>query len=321
VARRKLDLDAALLRVKELRKDPAAAGAEDALREILRGRFSHAAAKAAELAGDAGLRDLAPDLVAAFDRFLEDPVKRDPGCLAKTAIVDALQQLDSDEGELYLRAARHVQLEPVYGGRQDTAPGLRGAAARGLVRMNHPDAMVVLAELLADAELPARIAAARAVAYHGGAAGLPLLRLKALVGDPEVEVVSECLLALLRISAADSAPFVARFLETELAEAALLALGESRTPEALEVLRAFLARTADRELSRTALLAIALLRSDEAVDLLLGFLESEPGPSARDAIRAFEIYRSDERVVERVRQAVRRREGADLTTTFEEVLG
>jgi HEAT repeat protein len=318
---RKLDLDAALLRVKELRRDPSAPGSEGALREILRSRFSHAAAKAAEVAGDAQLRELEPDLVAAFDRFLQDPSKRDPGCLAKTAIVDALQQLDSDEGDLYLRAARHVQLEPVYGGRQDTAPALRGAAARGLVRMNHPDAMVILAELLADAELPARIAAARALAAHGGASGLPLLRLKVLVGDAEIEVVSECLLALLRISGEDSTPFVARFLETELAEAALLALGESRAPEALPVLESFLARTADAALSRTALLALALLRSDAAIDRLIGFVEGEPGPIARDAIRAFEIYRNDERVVERVRQAVRRREGADLTATFEDVLG
>lgn len=318
---RRDDLDAALLRLKELREDPATDAALAELRGILGGRLSHAVSKAAEIAAEAQLRDLEPDLVTAFDRFMEDPVKRDPGCRAKTAIVDALQHLDAYEGDLYLRAARHVQLEPVYGGREDTAPELRGAAGRGLVRMNHPDALVVLAELLADPALPARIAAARAIAYHGGQAGLPLLRLKVLAGDRDVEVTSECLLALLRISSDDSIEFVARFLETELAEAALLAMGESRAPVALPALREFWERTADPDLSRTALLAAAMMRSEEAIDWLLGLVANEPGPIARDAIRAFEIYRDDERIVARIGEAARKREGVELMPTFDEVLG
>jgi len=318
---KRVDLDAVLLRLKEIRQDPGAEGARDALREILGGRLSHAVAKAAEVAGEVQLRDLEDDLAAAFERFMRDPVKRDPGCRAKTAVVDALQHLDAHTSDLYLRAARHVQLEPVYGGREDTAAELRGAAGRGLVRMNHPDALSVLAELLADPQVVARISAARAIAYHGGQAGLPLLRLKVLTGDPEIEVVSECLLALLRISAADSVEFVERFLDGELAEAALLALGESRAPEALPALRRFWERTAHPDLSRTALLAIAMLRSEDAIATLLEWIRSEPGPVARDAIRAFEIYRNDERVVERVEQVVRRRKEVDLMPTFEEALG
>ena len=318
---RKGDLDAALIRIKALREDPGTEAAQDELRAILGGRLSHAVARAAELVGEAQLRDLEPELVGAFDAFMQDPIKRDPGCRAKIAIVDALQHLDAYEGDLYLRASRHVQLEPVYGGRQDTAPELRGAAGRGLVRMNHPDALVVLAELLADPEVPARVAAARAIAYHGGQAGLPLLRLKALTGDDDTLVTSEVLLALLRISAGDSIPFVERFFETELAEVALLAMGESRAPEVLPVLRRFWERTAHPDLSRTALLAIAMVRNEDAIEMLLGWVREEPGPTARDAIRAFEIYRNDERVVERVREAASGRSGAKLMPVFEEVLG
>ena len=166
----------------------------------------------------------------------------------------------------------------------------------------------------------ARIAAARAISYHGGQPGLPLLRLKVLTGDDEIEVTSECLLGLLRISGEDSIEFVARQLDTELAEAALLALGESRAEAALPVLREFWERTADPDLSRTALLAVAMLRSEEAIDLLLSLVASEPGPTAREAIRAFELYRNDERVVERVRQAAKKREGVELMPTFDEFL-
>lgn len=318
---RKGDLDAALLRLKEVREDPTTDAAKGELREILGGRLSHAVAQAAEIAANAQLRELEPDLVAAFDRFMKEPIKRDPGCRAKTAIVDALQHLDSYEGDLYLRAAHHIQLEPVYGGREDTAPTLRGAAGRGLVRMNHADAMVILAEMLADPEPPARIAAARAIAYHGGHAGIPVLRLKALTGDQEILVISECLLGLLRISGEHSTPFVARFLDTELAEAALLAMGESRAAEVLPVLRSFWERTVDPDLARTTLLAIAMMRSDEAIELLLGLIANESGPMARDAIHAFEIYRGDGSMMQRVRDVALARKDVDLAEAVEEVTG
>lgn len=186
--------------------------------------------------------------------------------------------------------------------------------------MNHPDALLVLAELLADPEVPARIAAARAIAYHGGEAGLPLLRLKVLTGDREIEVVSDCLLGMLQISAG-SIEFVTRFFDGELAEAALLALGESRLPEALLELQKFWERTVDPDLSRSALLAIAMMRSDASVEMLLSLIANEPGPIARDAVRAFEIFRNDDRMVERVRETARAREDLELASTVDEVLG
>jgi hypothetical protein len=331
---RKPDLDAVLSRLRELRggrlareRDPELL---DELRAILGSRradANHAAAPAAAFAADAHLDDLVPDLVSAFEHFLENPVKRDPGCRAKTAVVDALQQLDASEGDLYLLAARHVQLEPVYGGRQDTAAELRGAAGRGLVRMNHPDALLVHAELLVDPELPTRMAAARAVAWHGGRDALPLLRLKALAGDGEIEVVGACLLGMLQVSADDSVAFVSRFLDVgraargaARAEAALLALGESRVPEALAVLQGFYTARVDAGLARTALLAAAMMRSDAATEWLLALVANEPGPIAREAIAAFEIHRSDERLAERVRAAASR-EDLDLGSALEEALG
>ena len=63
-----------------------------------------------------------------------------------------------------------------------------------------------------------------------------------------------------------------------------------------------------------------MLRSEEALDWLLALIASEPGPIARDAIGAFEIYRNDERLVERVRKTVRERSDLDLTGKLNETL-
>ena len=316
-------LETLLSQLADVARAPDDAAGHAVLREALAGRQSVAAARAAEIVGEAELHEFEEALTVAFDRFMETPVKRDPGCLAKAAIAEALHQLDARCGALYLVGARHVQMEPVYGGRADTAAPLRAAAARGLVRMNHPDALLVLSEALADAEAPVRLAAARTLAHQGSDAALPLLRLKALVGDEETEVVGECLLAVLRIAPEDQVPFVERFLAAEdavLAEAAALALGESRSPAALAVLQQHWRDTSDPDRSRSALLAIAMHRSDDAIRWLLERVAQETGPLARDAIDAFEVYRNEEAMVERVRAAAAR-EDVDLTGYVDEVLG
>src|SRR6266852_1000161 len=99
------------------------------LRAALADPSNFVVAEAAAIAGKAQLNDLAPDLVAAFDRFLENPLKRDQLCKAKTAIAEALNQLDYPEEEFFWRGARYIQLEPVWGGSQDTAALLRVACA------------------------------------------------------------------------------------------------------------------------------------------------------------------------------------------------
>ena len=161
--------------------------------------------------GDFEIESLTPDLAAAFERFLDQPVKSDPGCAAKAAIADALYRIGAIESDVYLKGVRHVQMEPVWGGRADTATQLRGTCALALVRVHHPDFLVELGDLLADREAPVRRMAAQALAYSESAGAVPLLRLKALVGDDDPQVVGECLLALLRIAPRDSVEFAARF--------------------------------------------------------------------------------------------------------------
>jgi HEAT repeat protein len=278
---------------------------------VLSSEGSHAVARAAAIVGERGIEALVPDLVAALPRFFDGLPKADPGCSAKTAIVEALRRLEHDDPALYRRGAGHVQMEPVFGGRVDTAVELRGASALALAETAAGDVLVDLANLLADPEPPVRISAARAVAAHGRGAGIPLLHLRALAGDREPRVVSECLLALLRLDARAELPFVASFLEKdgEAAAAAAVALGESRLPEALPVLRAWVEPARRRGLGRAVVLAIAAIRRDEAVDLLLSLARDDEPPAAREALEALASISSDAALYERARAAVGGRPG------------
>src|SRR5438874_1352815 len=179
-------LETKLARLKALREEPhtPAAGAE--LKKALADRSNYVASRAAEIVGEFGLRDLVPDLVAAFDRFLLNPVKTDPQCLAKNAVAEALTKMGHDDAEFYRKGMRHFQPEPVWGGEQDTAAHLRGTCAFGLVQSSCGDSLDVLTrlvELLADPEKPARVDAASAVANYSRPQRIPLLRLKILTGD------------------------------------------------------------------------------------------------------------------------------------------
>jgi hypothetical protein len=305
---RRRPLEDTLRALRRVRDAPRSDESRAELRRVLQGESSHAVARAAALVGELGLEPLVPELVAAFPRFFADLPRADPGCSAKTAIVEALRRLGHDDSSLYRRAASHVQMEPVFGGRVDTAVDLRGAAALALAETGGRDVLALLAELLADPEPPVRISAARAVAAYGSDAGVPLLRLKALVPEAEPRVVCECLLALLRIDSEGQKGFVASFLQKqdELAEAAALALGESRSAEAFATLRDWLPEATRRGLSRTALIAIASLRRDEAIELLLAVVRERAPQAAREALSALGSL-GGEALYERAKAAAGRR--------------
>src|SRR4030095_8290687 len=130
--------------------------------------------------------------------FMQNPTKSDKGCAAKTAVIKALLAADCDDEEMFLKGVRHVQLEPTWGGRADTAAPLRALCGLGLVQMGSPDAMIELAMLLADTEADARIGAASALG-HCGPTAAPLLRFKVLTGDEEPAVTAECFNSLMAI--------------------------------------------------------------------------------------------------------------------------
>src|SRR4051794_7533474 len=84
------------------------------LRKALASKQNLLAAKAAGLAVAMKAREVESSLCDAFMRFLSSGA--DKGCLAKTAIVKALVALDGGDDAVYLAGARHVQMEPVWGG-------------------------------------------------------------------------------------------------------------------------------------------------------------------------------------------------------------
>src|SRR5262249_24930734 len=104
------------------------------LRERIGDRSNLVVAAAAAIAAENALIELWPDLEAAFDRFLVNPLKNDKLCRAKIAIIQTLDKMEHQGTEVFRRAARHVQLEPVWGGTEDSAAPLRAAAVVALAR-------------------------------------------------------------------------------------------------------------------------------------------------------------------------------------------
>jgi hypothetical protein len=276
------------------------------LRKHLASKTNLVVAKAAEIIARCGAHDFTPDLVAAFHRFMIDSSKADKGCAAKTAVVKALLAADCDDEELFLAGIRHVQHEPTWGGRADTAAPLRALCGLGLVQIGSPDAMNALAALLADKEPDARIGAAAALG-HCGSAAAPLLRFKVLIGDEEPAVLAECLTGLMVLSPSASFEFVSRFVDPKyplLYEQAALVLAESKLPGVFELLMDRWTATFERPFKETLLLPIALTRSDEARDFLISVLEVGELKMATAAIATMGIYRDDATMRKRAEQAI-----------------
>ncbi len=312
---RKPDLAAQLAELDVLSQDSTSAAYVARLQSALAGRSNHLAARAARLAGDDELIELAPNLVAAFDHFMIRPLKSDPGCAAKTAIIETLLRLNIEEEERFLQAIHHRQLEPEYGGRVDTAARLRAVAALALIHTGYPRVMVELADLLADPESDARVGAARAIGLADPETGLPLLRYKVLVGDQDAQVLYECFGALLRLDPRSSITFVGDNIQNDdpaQAEAAALSLGESHLVEAFPVLQAHWTEVDEFSVGRAILLALALLRHDPATDFLIALVADAPFHQAVDSLNALEMYRFDEGLWQRVESSVARRGDARL---------
>ncbi len=287
-------------------------------------KSNHVVAAAAATAERLEVSALAPDLVEAFERLMRDPAKLDPGCKALIAIAQALIQMDDPAAKVYFAGIRHVQMEGSFGPPVDVAAPLRGLSARGLARMGHPNALLECVTLLADREIPARAGAIRAIGEAGRPEGVLLLRLKALVGDKEDEIVAECFGALLRLDPASSVEFVAQFLTSRsggLGEQAALALGESRLEAAFDVLREAWERGGASEQRRTLLVAIAMLRNDRALEFLLERLAAESGPVAADALAGLAFYARDETVLARVEGIIRERGDQALEVVFAREFG
>lgn len=312
--------EAQLARIAELWDAPEEECAE-AFRRALTSGKSRVVAKAAEWVAERGLRGFAGDLETAFDRFMVNPAKSDPGCLAKLAVVRALHAIDLGAEDLFLRGLRHVQPEATWGRPVDTAADLRGACAIALVARGYRLVRYELVTLLADPEPQARRAAVKAFTLVGDEASELVLRTKALAGDESPEVLELCLSGLMQMDADRSLPFVAKFLEHAdpvVVEGAALAVAESHHPEAFRRIRDRWERCAISELRRALALPMALLRTDESFDFLVQSIVEEPGPTAAAVVEALELHRGDPARRNRIRDAVRRRGEDAVSAAFAE---
>ena len=316
---RRPSLEDQLATLAEFGRAPDSPESREALQRAISGRNSILVAKAARVAASGRLRDLLDPLAAAFDRFMVHPARSDKGCRAKTAIAHALTELGHMGQDVFLRGLHHVQMEPVYGGRVDTAAELRGTCALGLARTGSPNAPYELTRLLVDPEPQARIGAVRALALFGDERAELLLRLRVLTRDPDADVTAECFSALISLSTDRSVEFVAGFLRVEdaaVATNAAIALGESRSPKALDALRQQWQDEIDVRARGLLLLPIALTRQDQALDFLLEVVTDEPMALAVAALAALRLYTGEPRQLQRIRDAVTARDNPELAAAL-----
>jgi len=289
--------------------DPAAERAiqNETISRALADRHFRVVARAATLAGERALHERIPDLLQAWTRLLDDPVKQDPQCLAKSAITGALLTLEHDDSRFWLAGIAYRQHEPVWGGSTDTAVDVRCNCALGLVNSGHARALVELATLLNDPERRVRAGAARAISCGNPREAEPLLRFKILVGDADAEVLGECFTALLAIAPEESMAIVAarlRAADESVRDYAALALGESRHPAAVEHLKqAWQEASTTPGLRQVLARAAALHRSEAAFDWLASIIETGSKLDAESTADALSVYGRNTRLMERMKAA------------------
>jgi HEAT repeat protein len=300
-----------------------------ALRTGLADSVNLVCAKAAQVAGDLGLKSLIPDLVACFDRSFKNHGEADPQCWAKNAAAKALAGLGHDEAATFLRGCRYVQMESVWRGKTDTAVTLRSLCTLALVQCADLPRAAKLRHLVAsmtDREETVRIDAIRAIEQMDGEEAALLLRLKAGIGDPRAAVIGQALESLLRVEGEPALDFARSFLrereretvrelnstEEEVVEEAALALGASRLPAAVEALK----EAWRREPKIVFLQAVSASRQENGFEFLLDLVRNARERDAVGAVEALALHRDSPEVRAAVEVTVKERGGVELRDRF-----
>ncbi|MCE9577920.1 MAG: hypothetical protein K8W52_32610 [Deltaproteobacteria bacterium] len=262
--------------------------------------------EAAARIADHGIAGRDAALIAAYRALAGARASADPACLAKAAILAALDAVDHGDPELFAAAARHVQLERARGASRDTAAPVRVRGVLGVARLGHVDAMAIFGACLADRDAEVRHAAARAIAHRGHRDGAGLLLLKLGVGDEVAGIPVECLRGLFALAPDLAEPRARAMLDDgdpRVRQVALHALGTAPDDRAIAVLADGLhgaAVAADRD---EIIEALGLSRRAAARALLLELVASDRTSDAHAALTALAIHRDDPRVVAEVRAA------------------
>jgi HEAT repeat protein len=296
-------------------QDPRSPGNHQRLRDALLGASSIAAARVAASIGERRLDGFEEVLQQTFRRFLRDPVKSDPGCRAKLAALEALDQLESTDTATFVCAASYIQKEPAFGDPIDTAVGVRARAVAALARMSFTDLPLIAADLLADPEPPVRRSAADALAHYGERVGAGVVWLRLRVGDDDELVMLACASALLSLAPEWGLRALQPMLfgsDPKKRELSALALGEARTEDALEMLFDYLDRTVMPQERAVAIRALGLNRSDRARDFLLDRVTNGSTPEAKVAVAALGTRAYEPGLAEQVCKAAQGNARVDL---------
>ena len=296
-------------RLRQLRSASSDTEAVQLIRKGLSDRSNLVVAEAARAAAELRLSSLIPDLLDTFGRLFEDPIKTDPKCWGKAAIVKALVQLEYSESAPFVRGSRHVQMEPVWGGHEDAAPQLRANCYLALVQASDLTRFNLLSNLvdaMTDPADPVRVEAVRALHQLGGDDAILLLRLKARIGDQRPLIVGHVFDALLSLEQDRSVPFVAEYLNSAnsaVRDEAALALGSSRLAAAFERLIAIWKEATSESFAGVVLRAISSSCRTEAIEFLLDLVKTGSPRQAKAASEALEIHKDSPEILSRLKEA------------------
>jgi HEAT repeat protein len=302
----KSKLEEQLEQIRELRKAIPDSRTVAILRKSLTDRANLIVAEAARAAGEIHAAELIPDLLAAYSRLFDDPVKTDPKCWGKTAIIKALTTVDYNESPPYIRGSTHVQMEPVWGKVEDAAGPLRANCILALPQCSDLRRFEIfrrLVDSLMDPLDPVRLEAVRAIEQMNGDEAPLLLRLKARTGDLRPAVTGCAFDAILHLESERGLDFVAEFLKSadpEVRDEAALAMGVWRHAKAIEILIAEWKGTMDREFRTVLLRAISSSREESALEFLFSLVKEGPEWQAAAALEALELHAGSPEIQARV---------------------
>jgi len=303
-----------LEQLRQLREGEPGADIDATLRKALNDRSNLIVAEAAKTVTHLHRAALVEDLLSAFERLFDNPVKTDPKCWGKTAIVKALTSLDYGESRPFLRGSRHVQMEPVWGGQEDAAIHLRANAVLALVActdLTRPEILRHLVDALADDSDTVRVEAVRALEQMNGEESCLVLRVKAHAGDRRSVVLGQVFDSILQLEGDRAVSFVAGFIKSsndEVRDEAALSLGGSRLATAVGVLIEVWDKSPRSEFGSVLLRAISSSRDETALAFLLNLVKEGSSRDSASALDALHLHSDSPEIRDRVERAKQARE-------------
>jgi len=260
--------------------------AQKLLVKTLEDKSNYVASLAAEALSACTDLTICAGMAARFLYIAEDGLKRDPGCHIRSHIAAAFGKIEFYGATDALRSGiRTIQIEPVAGVPFDTAAHLRANCALALAQLLVPDVLIDISRLLFDRgnnavgskedgpklTIEPRKAAAQALARLADAGAIVPLALKlTFPGDEEIEVLQECMQAVVdreESCALDLLTPYLRHYDPHLAAYAILMIARTRTPEAPGLIRGAIERLHGDPLE-AAVLALVSIRDEQSRDVL-----------------------------------------------------